>query len=235
MSFLQSNIPYFKCWVRKEYTCNHEQYHGEYLAAMAIAVTTIPNRCLSYQVIFTGYEVEEGEQNVHGGAMWARMPITALVGDGAFDKFPEPMEVFAAQPWDCMSHTHAVYSLRRAQPCPWLAKIGGEMYPAKYYFTVDYTDSEVADDPAQHKQSHVLELLDAGSWTGNIVALPNNRVRVTHPAWFETGEGAPDFKPSQHIHYSKSDLDYTMDVNQIFDNLYAEKEQSNGKKEKRKR
>jgi len=29
--------------------------------------------------------------------------------------------------------------------------------------------------------------------------------------------------PSQHIHYSKSDLDYTMDVNQLFDNLYAEK------------
>ncbi len=67
-----------------------------------------------------------------------------------------------------------------------------------------------------------LELLDAGKWTGNIVALPNNRVRVTHPAWFETGEGAPDFRPSQHIHYSKSDLDYTLDVNQVFDNLYAE-------------
>jgi hypothetical protein len=46
--------------------------------------------------------------------------------------------------------------------------------------------------------------------------------RVTHPAWFETGDGAPDFKPSQHIHYSKSDLDYTLDVNQVFDNLYAE-------------
>ena len=68
-------------------------------------------------------------------------------------------------------------------------KIDGKMYPAKYYFTVDYTDSEVADDPAQHKQAHVLELLDAGSWTGNIVALPNNRVRVSHPAWFEMGEG----------------------------------------------
>jgi hypothetical protein len=54
--------------------------------------------------------------------------------------------------------------------------------------------------------------------------LPNNRVRVTHPAWFETGEGAPDFKPSQHIHYSKSDLDYTLDVNRIFDNLYADKD-----------
>jgi hypothetical protein len=39
---------------------------------------------------------------------------------------------------------------------------------------------------------------------------------------FETGEGAPDFRPSQHIHYSKSDLDYTLDVNKVFDNLYAE-------------
>ncbi len=235
MSFLQSNIPYFKCWVRREYTCNHERYHGEFLSAMAIAVTTIPNRCLSFQVIFTGYENEDEETEPHGGAMWARMPITALVADNVFEEWPQPMEVYEAQPWDCMSHTHSVYSLRRAQPCPWLAKIGGEMYPAKYYFTVDYTDSEVADDPAQHKQSHVLELLDAGPYTGNIVALPNNRVRVTHPAWFETGEGAPDFKPSQYIHYSKSDLDYTMDVNQIFDNLYANEEQGNEEKRIRKR
>ena len=51
------------------------------------------------------------------------------------------------------------------------------------------------------------------------MALPNNRVRVTHPASFETGEGPPDFKPTQHIHYSKSDLDYVLDVNQIFDNI----------------
>jgi len=103
-------------------------------------------------------------------------------------------------------------------------RLRGSSFPAKYLFTVDYTDTDVADDPAQHKQAHVLQLLDAGKWTGNIVALPNNRVRVTHPAWFETGEGAPDFKPSQHIHYSKSDLDYTLDVTQIFDNLYSEAE-----------
>ena len=56
------------------------------------------------------------------------------------------------------------------------------------------------------------------------MALPNNRVRVTHPAWFETGEGAPDFKPSAHIHYSKSDLDYTLDVNRVFDNIYNEED-----------
>ena len=175
-----------------------------------------------FQVIFTGAETyDNDEPNIHGGAMWARMPITALVGDTPFEKWPEAMPVWAAQPWDCASRTHSVYKLENCDPCPWIAKIDGEFYPAKYYFTVDYTESDTADDPAQHKQSHVLELLDAGDWTGNIVALPNNRVRVTRPAQFELGEGAPDFRPSQHIHYSKSDLDYTLDVNQVFDNLYA--------------
>ena len=224
MAYLQSNIPHFKCWVRREYTHNHEKYQGEFLHAMAVAVTTMPCRSLSFQVIFTGLE-EGSEENVHGGAMWARMPITALVGDFDFEGWPEPMPTYLAQPWDCASHHHAVYQINRAQPCPWIAKIGSDFFPAKYLFTVDYTESEIADDPAQHKQSHVLQLLDADVYTGNIVALPNNRVRVTHPAWWVTGEGPPDFKPSHHIHYSKSDLDYTLDVNQIFDNMYAEPEE----------
>ena len=92
MAYLQSNIPHFKCWVRREYTHNHEKYHGEFLHAMAIAVTTMPNRCLSFQIIFTGCEVDddENEPNVHGGAMWARMPITALAGDFDFEEFPLP-------------------------------------------------------------------------------------------------------------------------------------------------
>ena len=44
----------------------------------------------------------------------------------------------------------------------------------------------------------------------------------------------PDFKPSQHIHYSKSELDYTLDVNKVFDNLYAPEEPVRKKKRKRK-
>ena len=75
MSYLISNIPHFKCWVRKEFTANHQKYHGEYLSALAIAVNTIPDRSLSFQVVFTGCEAEDDDFNVHGGAMWARMPI----------------------------------------------------------------------------------------------------------------------------------------------------------------
>ena len=58
MSYLISNIPHFKCWVRKEFTVNHQRYHGEFLHAIAIAVNTIPDRSLSFQVVFTGCEAE---------------------------------------------------------------------------------------------------------------------------------------------------------------------------------
>ena len=134
MSHLISNIPYFKCWVRKEFTCNHNDYHGEYLHALAIAVNTIPDRSLSFQVVFTGCErhlEEEETPNVYGGAMWARMPVTALVADTPFEEWPEPMPVYAAQPWDCSSREHSVYVLDRATPCPWMAKIDDQFFPAK--------------------------------------------------------------------------------------------------------
>jgi len=220
VAYLISNIPYTKVWIRKEFTHGHQKYHGEFVHGLAVAVTTMPDRCLSFQIIFTGCEEEEGESNPHGGAMWARMPLTALVGHTPFEEWPEAMPAWAAQPWDCPSHNHSIVSLNRCKPSPWLAKIAGEFHTARYLFTVDFTESEIADCPAQHKQSHVMVLTD-GQWKGNMVALPNNRVRVTSPALWVTGEGAPDFRPSQHTHCAEQDDSY-MDPTVTFDNLYAE-------------
>ena len=92
MAYLISNIPQFKCWVRKEFTANHQDYHGEYLHALAFAVNTIPDRSVSFQVVFTGCETDfedYPDENVHGGAMWARMPIQALVADIPLDRWPD--------------------------------------------------------------------------------------------------------------------------------------------------
>ena len=221
MSYLISNIPYFKCWVRKEFTANHQQYHGEYLHALAIAVNTIPDRSLSFQVVFTGCEIdlEDDLENVHGGAMWARMPIQALVMDLELDEWPARMEDHLAQPWDCESRHHSVIVMDRVSSSPWVAKIDGEFYGARYLFTVDYTENDIADSPDQHKQSHVLYLTE-GDWEGNIVALPNNRVRATSPALWRTGEGAPDFAPSQWAHSAEGHSTYT-DPLITFNNLYA--------------
>ena len=221
-----SNVPYFKCWVRREFTCNHLRYHGEYLHALAIAVNTIPDRSLSFQVVFTGCEIDDEdweEGNIHGGAMWARMPIQALVADIPLDEWPEPMEEHLWQPWDCESRHHSIITMDRVSSSPWLCKINNEFYQGKYLFTVDYTDHEIADDPAQHKQSHVIYLTDAGKWTGNIVALPNNRVRATSPALWRTGEGAPDFTPSQHLHSAEGHESY-LDPRITFNNLYSDED-----------
>jgi hypothetical protein len=218
VAYLISNIPYTKVWIRKEFTHGHQKYHGEFIHGLAIAVTTMPDRCLSFQIIFTGCEEEEGESNPHGGAMWARMPLTALCGDIPMDEWPERMETHLAQPWDCPSHHHSIVSLDRCKPSPWLAKIAGEFHTARYLFTVDYTESEIADCPAQHKQSHVMVLTD-GKWKGNMVALPNNRVRVTSPALWVTGEGAPDFRPTQFTHCAEQDDSY-MNPDVTFNNLY---------------
>ena len=223
MAYLISNIPYFKVWVRKEFTHNHRKYHGEYIHALVCAVNCVPDRCLSFQVIFTGCEDEDNRlENPHGGAMWARMPITALVADEPLDEFPPPIPTHLAQPWDCSSRNHEVIVFDRTSSIPWLCKIDVEFYSGKYYMTIDYTGSEIADDPAQHKQSHILELTD-GPWKGCIVALPNNRVRVTSPAMWVTGKGAPDFIPSQWKHCAESDDSY-MDWETTFNNLYAKDE-----------
>ena len=224
MSYLIDNIPHFKCWVRKEFTHNHEQYHGEFLHAIAIAVNTIPDRSLSFQVVFTGCEAdlyEEEISNVHGGAMWARMPIQALVADISMDQFPKPMENHLAQPWDFESRHHATMILDRTSSSPWIAKIDGEFYKSKYLFTVDYTDHPIADCPAQHKQSHVMYITEDCKWKGNVIALPNNRVRVTNPALWVTGEGPPDFKPSQYLHSAEEHESY-MDPDITFNNLYED-------------
>jgi hypothetical protein len=115
----------------------------------------------------------------------------------------------------------------RVSSSPWLCKIDNVFYTGKYMFTVDYTDSAISDDPAQHKQSHVIELVDAGDYTGNIIALPNNRVRVTNPALWVTGEGAPDFAPSQYIHSAEIHDSY-MNPYLTFNNLYQSKENEDG-------
>ena len=69
----------------------------------------------------------------------------------------------------------------------------------------------------------MLYLTDAGEYTGNFVALPNNRVRATNPALWRTGEGPPDFSPSQWVHSAEAHESYTDPVT-TFDNLYASDE-----------
>ena len=227
MAYLTANIPYFKVWIRREFTHNHRNYHGEFLHGLAIAVTAIPDRSLSFQVVFTGCEDEENRvTSPHGGAMWARMPIQSLVADEELEQFPPRIPNHFVQPWDCSSRHFSIVRYDRTSSSPWIVKIDGQFYNAKYYFTIDYTNGDeitsLGDDVAQHKQSHILAITN-GEFAGQIVAQPNNRVRVTNPALWVTGSGAPDFIPSQHEFAAEEDESY-MDPNYTFNNLYSDED-----------
>ena len=83
---------------------------------------TIPDRSLSFQVVFTGCETDfEGypDENVHGGAMGKDANTSAR----RRYTLPEakPMEDHLAQPWDCLSH-HPAWLSRRVSSSPWYAK-----------------------------------------------------------------------------------------------------------------
>tara|TARA_R100000773_G_C4217090_1_gene115612 strand:+ start:95 stop:802 length:708 start_codon:yes stop_codon:yes gene_type:complete len=226
----EQNIPLFKVWVRKEFTKGLKEYQGEAVHAIVCGVRTEPDKCLAFHVVFTGYEADDGiTPNVTGGAMWAKMPLIALMADIPVDDWPPRLQTHLAQPWDCSSYYHSVTRYSRLQPSPWLCKVGGEFYKGRYYFTVDYAQSTVSEDPAQHKQSHVLAITE-GKYKGAIVALPNNRVRVTSPAYWVTGTGAPDFEPNNASFCAEQDDSYT-DPEITFNNLYAEGNK-NDRKEK---
>ena len=101
-----------------------------------------------------------------------------------------------------------------------MAKLDGSLYETKYITTIDYCESEIADSPDQHKQSHLLYITQPGKWCGNLVAVPNNRVFVTSAALWETSKGVPDFCPSSQIHCAEEDSSYR-DPNVVFNNIYA--------------
>jgi len=226
----EQNIPLFKVWIRKEFTNGLEDtYNGEFIHAIVCGVRTEPDKCLAFHIVFTGYEADDGvTPNVHGGACWAKMPIVSMVGDIPLDDWPERMPTHLAQPWDCSSYYHSVTRYSRLNPSPWLCKIGADWYKGRYHFTVDYAQSTVSEDPAQHKQNHVITLTE-GIYKGNIVAIPNNRCRVTSPAYWITGEGRPDFKPNNQSFCAEQDDSYT-DPKQTFNNMYAEEKDADPEK-----
>ena len=146
------------------------------------------------------------------------MPIQALVADILMDDFPIPTEDHIAQPWDCESRDHEVITMDRVSSSPWLCKLDGDFYTGRYLFTVDYTNSHIADDADTNNHMFYTLLMTA---IEEYCSFANNRVRATSPALWVTGDGAPDFKPSQFIHSAEGHESY-LDPAITFNNLYEE-------------
>lgn len=184
MSLFLASIPYFQCLVRREYTRDLRDGHGEYLSALAIAVECRRGRMLGFQVLLTGQDARASHVPT-AGAMF-RLPLEALCSKPC-DR-PAPTVI---APWDCLSDEFSVETIElihemRAYVLP--GRLSG-----RYMFTIHQARSDFTDDPEQSKQMHVIQMDD-----GWFAAVPNSRLLIEDLAFFEATKERPDFAVLTH-------------------------------------
>ena len=173
MSEIMGNIPYMRCLVRGEYLRNLQRGQGEFIPAIAYGVRCIRGSSLWFQAAL-------GEP--YGGVHFL-VPIVALVHEPC----PVDEAMTYVQPWDCFSHKFGVVEfdfIKRGEAYALPDKV-----PGQYQFTIDFTGTDLADDPDQHKHLHVVKLKG-----GLIGAFPNHRVMMPDLAFWPTMDGKPDFE-----------------------------------------
>ena len=162
--------------MRREYTRNLEDGHGEYIACIIHGLRIIQGRSIEFQCVLT-------DPQFAGAGFLA--PIEAFCW-----KIPDEPRIKAdmtyVQPWDCFSTTFGVHEFdfnRRMK-----ALILPDRRQARYRFTIDFAGSALAEFAEQHKHLHVMEMED-----GSIGAFPNNRIIWCDPAFWEPLTERPDF------------------------------------------
>lgn len=179
MPYVVGSVPYFRCFVRREYTQDMQEGHGEFIPAVAYGIRCIRGHSLWFQVMLR--EPDSGPNSTGGASFF--LPIEALVHAPC----SPAKDMSHVQPWDVFSSSFGVcefdFIARGA------ANILPDRKPAQYRFSIDFTGSDLADDPDQHKCLHVC-FLDGGL----IGAFPNNRVLWSDPAFWETMTDKPSFK-----------------------------------------
>lgn len=172
MGFLLENIPRFECLVRREYTRDLQDGHGEYLKASAEAILAVRSDSFWFQVVL---------HEPYAGAAFL-LPIEALV-----TKPCPPVQTKELMPWDGFSSTIGICELRAVRRGA--VRLLKERMLGEYRFSVASTGTDLADMPSQRKILHVVFRED-----GIIGAWPNNRMLFLDRALFGdfTAE-KPDF------------------------------------------
>lgn len=179
MPYVLGSIPYFRCLVRREYTRNLVDRHGEYIPAVAYAVRCVRGHSLWFQCMLM--EPVDGSPNSTGGASFM-VPIEALVHQPC----AKPDDMTYIQPWDVFSSDFGVCTMDLV--ARGAVFVLPEKRPGQYRFTLDFTGSDLADDSDQHKHLHVCFLEG-----GLIGAFPNNRLLWQDDAFWKLMDERPDF------------------------------------------
>ena len=184
MSYIFDKLPhYIKGFVRREYTRNLVDGHGDFIPAVFVGVRCVRGLSLQFQAWF-----------VNGSAAGAcyLVPIEACVVK------PCPMPIKRLiQPWDTFSSEFGIgridlFHRSRVYVLP-------DRAPARYEFTIDFIGTDLTEDPEQHKHLHLVRF-DAGHLGG----FPNNRLLFEDLAFMNAvADKKPDFVALSHEFFSE--------------------------------
>lgn len=196
MSFIFDRIPYFKGYVRREFTRNLKDGQGEFLPCVFVGV-----RCQRGLSLYFQAWLQDGSGGA--GAMFLA-PIQACVGvvskPAGEPVAPLLKDIPPAliQPWDVFSETFSVsridlFHRSRVYALP-------DRAPGRYLMTIDFAGNELSEDLEQHKSAHIVVFDD-----GHIGAFPNNRLLVEDLAFLTDGvtKERPDFVSLEPEFYSE--------------------------------
>lgn len=174
MAYVYGDIPFFHCLVRREYTLDLKEGHGEFIPAVAYGVRCVRGHALWFQTMLL---------EPYGGCAFM-VPIEAL----AWTREAPPVtdDMTYVQPWDVFSSDFGVCESRFTHRGA--VNILPDRRRGQYRFTIDFVGSDLAEHPEQHKALHVCFIEG-----GTIGAFPNNRILWSDPAFWRTVEDLPRF------------------------------------------
>ena len=212
MNFV-ANVPYIKCYVRKEYLYDLEKGHGEFEDCVLIAVKSMQGKALIFEAYLPAY-----------GACFDKFPLSAFVWKKDI-KEEEQLPLGQIELWDAFSYDIQIWTKRMLRNCdvdvyvPGKGKVGGE-----YLFTIDSVHSDpnmintsVAEVPSEHKQFNFGKLVN-----GQYFAQPNNRMLWYEQSLTPSELKMPDFKVASKYYFCEQDHKWVFgDSDEYF---YKEKE-----------
>ena len=212
MNFV-ANVPYIKCYVKKEYLYDLTKGHGEFEECVLLAVKSMQGKALIFEAYLPAY-----------GACYDKFPLGAFVWRTDIVE-SEQLPLGEIELWDAFSYDITIWHKRMLRNCdvevyvPGKGKISGE-----YLFTIDSVHSDpnmvntsVAEVPSEHKQFNVGKLVN-----GQFFAQPNNRMLWYEQSLTPSELKMPDFKVASKYYFCEQDSKWVFGDSD--DYFYKEKE-----------
>ena len=195
MNFV-ANVPYIKCYVRKEYLYDLTKGHGEFEDCVLLAVKSMQGKALIFEAYLPAY-----------GACFDKFPLSAFVWRKDIVE-SEQLPLGEIELWDAFSYDIQIWTKRMLRNCdvdvyvPGKGKVGGE-----YLFTIDSVHSDpnmintsVAEVPSEHKQFNFGKLVN-----GQFFAQPNNRMLWYEQSLTPKETKKPDFQVSTRYYFCEQE------------------------------